>query len=196
MLLLKLFFQTYCKNLKQALNRESEQKYNFRNRTMSKEQKPDHEQETLENTLDPWVKNAEDHYNLGVQIATLGVKVDQLSKDMTEVKAEQKEIRNKLDSLYDRFSDLLKEQNERRDKELKEQNDERKKELKEQNDERKKELQEQNERRDKELKEQNDERKKERREERRLILAIVGLFLAVMTFFISVPYLQNFFQLS
>ena len=173
---------------------------------MSKEQKPDHEQETLENTRDPWVKNAEDHYNLGLQIATLGVKVDQLSKDMTEVKAEQKEMRNKLDLLFDRFSDLLKEQNERRDKELKEQNDERKKELKEQNerrdkelkeqnDERKKELKEQNERRDKELKEQNERRDKERREERRLLLAIVGLFLALMTLFISAPYLQNLFQL-
>ena len=167
---------------------------------MSKKPKPDHEQATGEKTSDPWLRNAEDHYNLGLQIASLAVEVGQLRKDMTEVKTEQKEMRKdfkrELDSLFDRFSGLLKEQNERRDKELKEQNERRDKELKEQNERRDKELKEQNERRDKELKEQNERRDKERREERLLIVTIVGLFLAAMTLFISAPYLQNFLQLS
>ena len=52
---------------------------------MSTEQKPDHEQETLKNTSDPWLKNAEEHHRLELQITLLAGRLDSVSDRLASV---------------------------------------------------------------------------------------------------------------
>ena len=66
---------------------------------MSTEQKPDHEQETLKNTSDPWSKNAEDHHRLELQIALLAGRLGSVYERLGSVSERLASVEGKLDKL-------------------------------------------------------------------------------------------------